>query len=395
MGRVWLPFACGYFLSFGLRNVNAVLAPGLARELSLSAADLGLLTSVYFAAFALAQLPVGVLLDRYGSRRVNAALMLIAAAGCALQVAGAGFAEVALGRALLGLGVSVCLMSGVKALSQWLPVARMPLAASLLLTFGSLGGMLAAAPVGWALQFVSWRAILGIGAILLVAASAFLYFVAPDRGEAGAGDSLFKLASGFGTVFSSAIFWRIGLMLAVMGGTFSAVQSLWIGTWLRDVGGLAPEAVVAAITWFAVAATLGYAVTGTLCDGLIRRGMTAFFLYKIHCGVVILTFALIAFADPGVGLALWLAYFGLGMGGPLVFTILARAFPPQLSGRVNTAVNVLMFVAAFVIQWGVGVLLDQWPAEQGRYAADGYGVAFGVLLAAMCALYVFMLTGKG
>lgn len=394
LGSLWLPFACGYFLSFGLRNVNAVLAPELARELTLSASDLGLLTSAFFAAFALAQLPLGVLLDRYGSRRVNAALMLVAAAGCALQVAGASFAEIALGRALLGVGVAVCLMSAVKALSQWLPVTRLPLATSLLLTFGSLGGMVAAGPVGWALQFVSWRAVLGIGAILLVAASGFLYFVAPDRGEAGAGDSLLKLAAGFGTVFSSAVFWRVGAMLAVTGGMFSAVQSLWIGTWLRDVAGLGPQAVVAAITWFAFAATIGYVVTGTLCDRLIRRGVTPLTLYKLHCGAVIGLFALIAFGDPGLAVALWVAYFALGMGGPLVFTILARAFPPQLTGRVNTAVNVLMFVSAFALQWGIGLLLDRWPAEEGRYAAAAYQVAFGAPLAAMGALYAFLLMGE-
>src|SRR3989338_7388586 len=118
MATVWLPFSCSYFLSYGLRNVNGVLAPDLTRELALSAADLGLLTSAYFFTFALAQLPAGVLLDRYGSRRVNAALLLVAAAGCALHLVGRNFVELSIGRALVGLGVSVCLMSAVKAFAQ-------------------------------------------------------------------------------------------------------------------------------------------------------------------------------------------------------------------------------------------------------------------------------------
>ena len=82
--RVFLPFAAGYFLSYLLRTVNAVIAPGLSRELSLSAADLGLLTSAYLLAFAAFQIPLGLLLDRYGPRKVESGLLLLAAAGTLL-----------------------------------------------------------------------------------------------------------------------------------------------------------------------------------------------------------------------------------------------------------------------------------------------------------------------
>jgi sugar phosphate permease len=82
--RIFLPFAAGYYFSYFLRNVNAVIAPELTRELGVSAADLGLLTSAYLLAFGAVQLPLGLALDRYGARRVEASLLLIAAAGCAL-----------------------------------------------------------------------------------------------------------------------------------------------------------------------------------------------------------------------------------------------------------------------------------------------------------------------
>ena len=77
--RIFLPFAFGYYLSYLLRTVNAVISPVLTAELNLSAAHLGLLSSTYFLSFALAQLPLGIALDRYGPRRVEAALMLPAA----------------------------------------------------------------------------------------------------------------------------------------------------------------------------------------------------------------------------------------------------------------------------------------------------------------------------
>src|SRR6185295_5323428 len=79
--RVFIPFACGYFLSFFFRNVTAIISKDLAREFTLSPADLGFLTSTYLLAFAAIQLPLGVLLDRYGPRRVVAVLLCSASAG--------------------------------------------------------------------------------------------------------------------------------------------------------------------------------------------------------------------------------------------------------------------------------------------------------------------------
>src|SRR5512136_390379 len=122
--RIFLPFAAGYFLSFLLRNANAVIAPELARTLGLGAADLGLLTSAYLLAFGVFQLPLGVLLDRYGPRRVEAGLLLVAAAGCAVFAASPGLSGLVAGRALIGLGVSACLMAAFKAFSLWFPVER-------------------------------------------------------------------------------------------------------------------------------------------------------------------------------------------------------------------------------------------------------------------------------
>src|SRR3989440_3217797 len=107
---VFCPFAAGYFLSFFFRNVNAIISKDLAREFALTPADLGFLTSMYLAAFAAFQLPLGVLLDRYGPRRVVAALMCSAAAGALLFAAARDVAMLSFGRALIGLGVSAGLM---------------------------------------------------------------------------------------------------------------------------------------------------------------------------------------------------------------------------------------------------------------------------------------------
>ena len=108
--RVFIPFALGYFLSYLMRVINAVIAPDLVRELGLTAADLGLLTSANFLAFAVAQLPLGILLDRYGPRRTEAVLLLFAALGAFLFATAASAPGLIAGRALIGLGTSACLM---------------------------------------------------------------------------------------------------------------------------------------------------------------------------------------------------------------------------------------------------------------------------------------------
>ncbi|HSR72854.1 MAG TPA: MFS transporter, partial [Kiloniellales bacterium] len=119
--RVFLPFALGYFLSYLLRVVNAVIAPDLIAELGLAAADLGLMTSVNFLAFGAFQLPVGILLDRFGPRRTESALLLVAAAGALLFSLAGDLLGLVLGRALIGLGTSACLMAAFKAYVQWFP----------------------------------------------------------------------------------------------------------------------------------------------------------------------------------------------------------------------------------------------------------------------------------
>lgn len=161
--RLWFrlvpAYAAGYFLSYGLRSVNAVIAPELMQELNISAAGLGLLTSAYFLGFGLFQLPLGLLLDRFGPRRVEAALLLVAASGCTLFALGTHLQALALGRALIGLGVSACLMASFKAFSQWFPIDRLPALTATIMVAGGLGALSASVPVEAALPLLGWRGV--------------------------------------------------------------------------------------------------------------------------------------------------------------------------------------------------------------------------------------------
>src|SRR4026209_938610 len=154
---VFCPFAAGYFLSFFFRNVNAVISKDLAGELELSPSDLGFLTSMYLLAFAAFQLPLGVLLDRYGPRRVVATLLCVAATGAFTFAVARDFTMLSVGRALIGLGVSAGLMGAIKAFTLWFPLSRLALRNGLYLAAGGIGGLSATAPAQALIEPLGWR----------------------------------------------------------------------------------------------------------------------------------------------------------------------------------------------------------------------------------------------
>src|SRR3954469_11263389 len=156
---VFCPFAVGYFFSFFFRNVNAVISKDLAREFALAPSDLGFLTATYLLAFAAFQLPLGVLLDRYGPRRVVATLLCVAAAGALTFALARDFGMLSIGRALIGLGVSGCLMGAIKAFTLWFPLSRLATLNGLYLAAGGIGAISATAPAEAVLGLYGWRAL--------------------------------------------------------------------------------------------------------------------------------------------------------------------------------------------------------------------------------------------
>src|SRR5258708_34525812 len=178
---VFCPFAAGYYLSYFYRYINAVIAKDLVQDFGLAPGDLGLLTSAYFLAFAAFQLPLGVLLDRFGPRRCVAALMCVAAAGALTFGLARGLAMLSAGRALVGLGVSAGLGGRIKAFPLWFPRERLPALSGWVIGIGSLGALSATAPVQALARPLGWRALfLGLAALSFAPALLILFLV-PER----------------------------------------------------------------------------------------------------------------------------------------------------------------------------------------------------------------------
>jgi len=378
--RIFLPFAAGYFLSYLYRSVNALIGGDLARDLDLGAGELGLLTAAYFLAFGAFQLPLGLLLDRYSPRRVNAALLVFAGAGALLFALAQSVAGLTLGRALIGLGVSACLMSAMKTFVLWFPMERLASLNGWMLASGGLGAMAASAPVEALLEVIGWRGVFWLLAAASFASAATVFFVVPDRKAEGEHETLARMIAGYARIFANVRFWRIALVAMTVQAGFLAVQGLWVGAWFTDVGGLARAALSMRLLALAVATTVGFAFFGWFSDRLAQRGVAPLTVFKIGALLAAIALAVIAFVPPLAGLASWLVFNLFSASAPIGYAILSREFPRELAGRVNTAVNLLIFAAAFTIQWGLGAIVGQWVKVAGHYPPAAYAAALGALL---------------
>jgi len=378
--RVFLPFAAGYFLSFMFRTVNAVIAPLLVAETGLSASGLGFLTSAFFLSFAAAQLPLGLLLDRFGPRRVEALLLASAALGSALFAIAGGPVGLTVARALIGLGVSACMMAGFKAFVLWFPPHRLPFVNGCLLAVGGLGAITATAPVEVLVGAVGWRVLFWGLAAAVVVLSLALLAVVPERGSGGT-PGLRAQLGGMAAVFRDRYFWRLAPATVCAQAAFLSLQSLWAGPWMRDVGGLDRAAVGTHLMALAGAVVAGFVVSGAVAERLSRRGIRAGTVAVGAMVLFVLVQCLIVVAGPLLPGALWMAFGLFGSATTVAYAGLSQHFHGALAGRANTALNVLVFVAAFGVQWGVGVVLDAWEDPvTNTYGAAGYHWAFGILI---------------
>ena len=376
--RLFLPFAAGYFLSYLYRTVNAVVGPLLGEELALSAADLGLLTSTYFVAFGSTQLPLGILLDRYGARRVESGLLLIAALGAAVFAASDGIGMLAIGRALIGLGVSACLMASFKFFSQWFPDERQASLTGWIMTSGALGALVATAPLNAILQVADWRHVFTGLAVVTVAVAVWIWRAVPEKPPTAAPQSFAQLAGGLRQIVRRRHFWRFASISFAQIGGFMAVQSLWSGAWLIEVNGYSRAQAATYLSVMSAAMVASYFLIGALATTLTRHGIRTVHLLGGGLTLALLTLLAIITQASEQHYLLWAAYGLFSSTGTLNYAVTASGFSVDLTGRVNTLLNLLAFAGAFGLQWGMGIVIDALRAS-GYASAAAHTGAFILL----------------
>jgi MFS family permease len=378
---VLLPFAAGYYLSYLFRSINAVIAGDLSTEFGLSAADLGALTSAYFLVFAAVVLPCGVLLDRYGPRLVDSALLLVAAVGSLMFALADGAWTLMLGRALIGLGVAAALMAGLKAIVLWFPPHRVALANGWYIMLGALGALSAAGPAEVLVQSVGWRGLFAILAAASAAVALLVLLVVPEQKQVRTAGSTATPSIGFRAIFRDPRFGRMAPLSATGVGVSWSLQGLWAAPWLTDVAELHRSAVVEHLTLMAAALAASALLLGALAERLRRAGVaTELLLAGTLALSMVAQFALLL----GLPLSSYLLFAVIGAAGAttvLSFALLARYFSNEAVGRANAALGVMNIGAAFGLQCLSGLIIAQWPANGGHYPAQAHEAAMAAGLA--------------
>lgn len=381
--RIFLFFSFGYFVSYLYRGINIGFAPFLTQELGLSAGDLGMLTSLYFLGFSLAQIPAGAALDTWGPRRVNAGIMLIAALGAVVFGLGQSLSGLMVGRLLIGIGVSVCLGASFQAIALSFPMHRLPMVNGAVVAIGGLGGAVVGTPLALTLEFMSWRTVSFMVAGLTVLVAALVLWGTQDAGlpKVKKRPALGEQFRGTWAIARNRTFWQIALFPSTAAGVFYGVQSLWMKPYLLDVTGLQVSVVDGLVSLLGFLAVLGSVLSGFAARRIERMGVSLYHLSGLLLFVFMVVQVLILIDAPAPKAILWGAYGFLGGSNILIYSVLVETFPRAMLGRISTSFNMLVFFLIFSFQNVIGWIVELWePIAPGVYPARAHITAWVVLL---------------
>lgn len=402
MSKAWGVFSlasANFFMSQFYRSTNAVIAPQLLGDLSLSTEDLGLLSAAFFYAFGLAQIPITVFLDRIGARRMMTGLSLLGVVGAFVFSWADSLAVGVLGRALLGIGMACNLMGTLKLLTLWFDPLRFATLSGVVFALGTLGNMAATSPFVILVDWMGWReAIRVLGGLTLLLVM-FFYAVVRDRPRdaaesrhaASPPENPANWLADLRLLLRNKDYWIISYATFVRYGVFAAFQALWAGPFLMEGIGLSPIPAGNLIFLINVGMLVSSPLWGAVSDRIIR---TRKWLVCWGLGVITLLLALTAGTGPDTGLTVLAALlFGLGFfqPGALMYVQVKEIMPLRMAGTAMTGVNFFTMVGAAFFLQAVGDFMQSLYPEASR-SLPAFRTAFLVcaaFMAGVAILYAF------
>lgn len=393
---VFLAFAFAYFFSALIRAITATLSPQLTHEFSLHARDLGLLAGGYFLGFAAMQLPLGRWLDRQGPKTVILGFLAVAALGCLAFSQATSFSGLLLARVLCGVGLAACLMAPLTGFRRWLDPASQLRANSWMLMTGSMGMVASTLPVQWLLPSYGWRPLFWGLAALLLLSMALIAWQVPRWQKSAPPPEAGAAAGSYAEVWRHAYFRRLTPLGFFNYGGMVAIQTLWAVPWMTRVAGYTPVQAATSLFWINVAMLTTFWSWGLLIPRLTRRGVHTNQLIAWGTPLSLLLLAIIVIAGESgarhAGL-LWALFCVSSTFLSLAQPAVGMAFPAELAGRALSAYNLVIFAGVFVVQWGIGLLIDAFAAG-GWAQAQAFQGALAVFLLLNLLSYLYFLVAK-
>jgi MFS family permease len=392
--RIFIPFGMAYFMSIMLGSANAIMSRILVDEFSLSPNSLGLMSSSYLISFGAAQIPLGIMLDRWGPRKTLFPLLLVASGGCLLFASAEGFFSLTLSRALIGAGFCGCLMGPYKAYADWIDARQLPVAYSLQTLVGGIGGIVATKPLASVFKFAEWRSVFTLFSAVIAVIAVIILAAAPEKKPPRTGEkiSLWRQLCGMIGFWADARFWKIAPVLVTTQGVLFTYLYLWLGPWMRDAAAFSEDSVEFYMMAASSASAAGYFMNGILADWLKRRGILSWEgLYFGSGAVLTVSLGVIALSNGGGIAPLWCVVLFMSTMTMIAFPIMRMLFSDGEVGRVLSLLNLSIFVVSCVMQWFVGAVLELYPTSGGGFSPGGYRVSMLVITAvnAIAAAHLF------
>ena len=380
-----------YIVSQFLRNSIGVIAPNLADDLGLSPAEIGLLSSTFFFTFAAVQIPVGMALDRFGPRLCLVVGAAITVVGAVVFASAASPSVLILGRALLGLGTAGSLVASLAVYARRFPPDRFATITGLHVGIGTVGTLLATAPLAFSTATIGWRgSFLVVGAFTLVLGMLIAVVIKDDVPTCGRRETLRESLSGILAVLRTPSVGRLFVMHLVVYSSFGLIVGLWGGPYLAHIYGYGLEErgvflLIPALTQ--IFGSLLWGPTDRLAGShklpvLIGAGTTAAALVYLALAGTLSPFMLVV----------WFAAFGfLSAYGPVLIAHGKALFSPHQVGRGLTVLNMGSMGGTFLSQTVSGIVIGLFPtAPDGAYDLTAYRLVFGlqaVFILLACLVY--------
>jgi MFS family permease len=390
--RIVLSLYLLYLMSMFFRSTNAVLAPVLRAELSVTADQLGWLTGTFYVAFALAQIPIGLFLDRFGPRATTAAMMLLPAAGSLVFSQARSVGELALGQGIMGAGCAVGLTGAIVIFARWFPTDRIATMISLYSGMGNVGVLLTATPLAVGIAEFGWRNMFVVmaGVDLLLVAQMYLLVrdAPPDHPYHGERrETLGAVVRGLGEVLTTRAIWPMLALAFCALSMVLTIRALWAGPYLADVYGLDAIERGNMLLVFTIAMLVGNVGFGPLDRLFDRRKPVVLAGAAISAATLA---ALALFSDLPLWAAMaFLCVLGIACNYVVIIFAHGRAlFPLRLVGRAVTLINGVNMFGIAVMQVATGYIIRAFPAADGAAPEIAYRAMFGFL--AVCLVLMML-----
>jgi len=402
----WLLFgicAALFIMSMFYRVSGAIIAPELSHDLSLGSRELGLVGGVFFYAFALVQIPLGLSLDRMGAKRTMIALNLTGVLGALLFSQASGLYAALVGRALLGIGMASNLMGSLKLFTNWFDLRRFATLSGTLLSLGTVGTLAATSPLALMVASLGWRNTFAALAALHFVIILALAVLIRERPLPNSEVTLRQPATGsrerspasvkaLTTLFRSPTYWAISWSIFLRYGSFASIQALWAGPFLMSSLGLHPVPAGNVLLMISVGFIVGAPVGGWVSDRLLKSRKKAIIPAMTGSALAILIWSRWPEGSPVLLLGVLLFINGFfNSFNAISYAHIRELMPAHMAGTAMTGINVFTMTGAGVFIHGLGRAIEHLESAAGP-AGDSYRTAFliaSVAVALSALIYVF------